>query len=284
MSNLKEIRGRISSVKGTLKITSAMRMVSSAKLISAMKAVGGLLPYENALKEILDTLLSSAEIKKLLENYNVSEDFPSDRIAVILITSNQNLCGSFNANLVKLFEAQRFNPSVTTVYAIGKYGYKAVKKLGFETVNCSGLSEVPDYSNSSDLADKLTGMYLDGKLAEVKMIYSHFVSRAVQKNKVETYLPLDLESGGKDVPEDLIIEPDPVEFLKSIFPMVMRLKVHSSLLDALAAEHAARTMAMQTASDNAEDLIAELSLQYNKLRQQEITSQILDLVAGRIEK
>lgn len=281
MSNLKEIRGRISSVKGTLKITSAMRMVSSAKLIPAMKAVGGLLPYEKALDVILDTLLSCSRVQQILDSYDDSATERSDRTAVVLITSNQNLCGSFNANLVKAFEAQGFDRGKTIVYAVGRYGVKAVRRLGYDMVDSSHISDKPDYDKSSAFAESLATDYMEGRISSVKIIYSHFVSRAVQRTAVETFLPLDLSAKSKNVPEDLIIEPEPEVMLETLLPMVLRLRVHSSVLDAAAAEHAARTLAMQTATENGEELLGELSLLYNKLRQQEITSQILDLVGGQ---
>lgn len=281
MSNLKEIRGRISSVKGTLKITSAMRMVSSAKLIPAMKAVGGLLPYEKALDGILDTLLSCSRVQQILDSYDDSDLERRDMTAVVLVTSNQNLCGSFNANLVKAFEAQGFDRGKTIVYAVGRYGVKAARRLGYDMVDCSYISDKPDYDKSSSFAERLATDYMEGKISGVKIIYSHFVSRAVQRTVVETFLPLDLTAKNKKIPEDLIIEPEPEVMLETLLPMVLRLRVHSSVLDAAAAEHAARTLAMQTATENGEELLGELSLLYNKLRQQEITSQILDLVGGQ---
>lgn len=284
MSNLKEIRGRISSVKGTLKITSAMRMVSSAKLIPAMKAVGGLLPYEKALDGILDTLLSCSRVRQVLTGFNDKDRQMSDKVAVVLVTSNQNLCGSFNANLVKTFESQGFDKDKTIVYAVGRYGLKAVRRLGYETVDSCYVSDKPDYDKSSAFAKLLAVDYIQGKTTAVKIIYSHFVSRAVQRTVVDTFLPLDFESKSAQVPEDLIIEPEPEVFMETLLPLVLRLKVHSSVLDAAAAEHAARTLAMQTATENGEELLGELSLLYNKLRQQEITSQILDLVGGQENK
>lgn len=281
MASLKEIRGRIGSVRQTLKITSAMRLISSAKLHSAQNAISNMLVYEKALRSVFDRLSGCAGAD------NVIKPFASGRgegTAVVLVTSNRTLCGAFNANLVKAFENQGFDPASTTVYAIGKFGLNAAAKLGFNTENLCQMAEKADYGNSSALAEKLVSQFLDGKLSEVVMIYSHFASMSHVPVKVETYLPLVPQTGSVEAcrDNDYIIEPSPEEVLEQLLPKVLKLSLHTVLLDAQAAEHAARSLAMQIATDNGNDLLSELSLQYNKLRQQAITNEILDLVGGQI--
>ena len=275
MSNLKEIRGRISSVKSTLKITSAMRLIASAKLHAAANAIENLLPYERALSKLLSDLPADIE----------SQGHGGDQ-AVVLITSNQTLCGSFNAGIVKTFLARGFDRNGTIVYAAGKFGLKAARKEGYRTVDCCAMSAKPDYDASCALAEKLVADYGSGKVGGVTVIYAHYASAASQPVQVAGYLPFERGEGethGKGE-DDFIIEPDARSVREELLPKVLRIRLHSIFLDAAAAEHAARTLAMQIASDNAEELLRELSLQYNKLRQQEITNQILDLAAGSVEQ
>ncbi|MCQ2185581.1 MAG: ATP synthase F1 subunit gamma [Bacteroidales bacterium] len=283
MASLKEIRGRIGSVKGTLKITSAMRLISSAKLHTAQGAIGNLVPYEFYVQDILVSLMGCGDATAALAPY-LSEG-ESREIAVILITSNQTLCGAFNVNIMKAFESRKYNPEHTTVYAVGKYGMKQVQKLGFRTVDCCELSAHANYDSSNALAEKLSAEFTGGKIGRVDMVYAHYASPVSQPIQSESYLPLNLEAatGGAHSQEDTdyIVEPSAAELLERMLPMVLRLKMHTVMLDSAAAEHAARTLAMQMASENAEELIAELSLQYNKLRQQAITSEILDLLGGQ---
>lgn len=273
MSNLKEIRGRISSVKSTLKITSAMRLIASAKLHGATNAIENMLPYEQALRKLLSDL--PVKLK--------SSHHEGDR-AVILVTSNQTLCGSFNANLLKAFHAKGYDKSGTIVYAVGKFGMKALRKEGYRIVDCCAMAARPDYDASCALADRLVSDFEAGSLCGVTVIYAHFANSASQPVLVSEYLPFECgDCAREDDGTKFIIEPDAESVLEELMPKVLRLRLHTIFLNATAAEHAARTLAMQIASDNAEDLLKELSLQYNKLRQQEITSQILDLAAGSVE-
>lgn len=273
MSNLKEIRGRISSVKSTLKITSAMRLIASAKLHGATNAIENMLPYEQALRKLL------ADLPVRLK----ARHQEGDR-AVILVTSNQTLCGSFNANLLKAFHAQRYDKSGTVVYAVGKFGMKALRKEGYRIVDCCAMAARPDYDASCALADRLVSDFEAGSLCGVTAIYAHYANPASQPVLVSEYLPFECgDCARENDGTEFIIEPDAESVLEELMPKVLRLRLHTIFLDATAAEHAARTLAMQIASDNAEDLLKELSLQYNKLRQQEITNQILDLAAGSVE-
>ena len=283
MASLKEIRGRIGSVKGTLKITSAMRLISSAKLHSAQNAIGNMVPYEHHVQDIMMSLMRSGGFSDAMDRYLAEGENP--RTYVVLVTSNQTLCGAFNVNLAKAFENLKLDREQTVVYAVGKYGLKHVQKLGYEVVDCCDIAAHADYDRSVELSKLFASHFLEGKVGRVKMVYAHFASPVSQPIVCEDYLPMSMDlSGvaGQEADENgFLTEPSAAELLEQMLPMVLRLKLHTVMLDSTAAEHAARTMAMQMASENAQDLISELSLQYNKLRQQAITSEILDLIGGQ---
>ncbi len=324
MSGLKEIKGRIASVKNTLKITSAMKMVASAKLHKAQTVIGNKLPYEQHLRRILSGLLQSDKLQKslrdelkmgdkpVLQDVSVDE-LPSkdkvERVAVVAFSSNSSLCGAFNANMVRKFnetvEALRergYSDRDIDIYAVGRKIADAARKAGLELRrDCSDMAEKPTYEKSSGLANELIDSFTEGGVAQVIFVYSHFASTASQPVVRENYLPLALRDFGKldspsvssprhsgldpespreRFPVDYTLEPDPLSLVKTLLPKVLLLKMYTVLLDANAAEHAARTMAMQIATDNAQDLISQLTLTYNKGRQQEITAEILDLVGG----
>lgn len=268
-----------------------MRLISAAKLRSAQNAISNMVSYEESLKDIFAKLSACKGASKAVAAFAA---VAGSRTAVVLVTSNQSLCGGFNAGLVRAFAAEGFDPASTTVYAIGKFGLKAARKSGYDTVDLCKMAEKADYDASVALSEKLSRDFLEGDIGRVVVIYSHFASASTLPVKVEDYLPLssavsrgdndrDVDNGADYGSEgtDYLIEPSPAEFLELLLPKVLRLAFHTILLDAQAAEHAARTLAMQIASDNAEDLISELSLQYNKLRQQAITNEILDLVGGQ---
>lgn len=284
MSNLKEIRGRISSVRSTLKITSAMRLISSAKMLSAQKAVGAAVPYQQSLKELMDMLCSTSEVSGVMKDYLGNE---SAREAIVLVTSNQNMCGSFNANLLKAFTTQYdsliakgLKPSDIDCYAIGKAGLRSLKKMELQPRDLCVMAQKPDYDASAALAQSLTDDFLSAKVGKVTVIYAHFASAGSQPVQVQTFLPFIPEvSQGDEI--DCIIEPSAPEMMALLLPKVLKMGLHTIMLDSAAAEHAARSLAMQIATDNGNDLLGELSLTYNKLRQQAITNEILDLAAGQ---
>lgn len=309
MSSLKEIKTRIASVKSTLKITSAMKMVAAAKLHKAQNAIGGKLPYEQQLRRTLAGMLQDDDLQKAIRDelglgssddksmvrlHDVQADeYPSkeedDRVALVLFSSNSSLCGAFNANVIREFNQtfkalteRGFAPEDIDVYAIGRKIADAATKAGLElTQDLSDMADKPMYEDAADLASALVESFTSGQVGQIIMIYSHFASASSQPVVRENYLPLalhDLDTG--EVPVDYILEPEPLTLARELLPMVLRLKLYTVLLDANAAEHAARTIAMQIASDNAKNLIAELTLAYNKGRQQEITAEILDLVGG----
>ena len=310
MSSLKEIKTRISSVKNTLKITSAMKMVASAKLHKAQTAIGNKLPYEQKLHHILAGLLEDDDLQKamhdelgfgnphghsavVLQDVGLDQIPAKDvypRIAIVALSSNSSLCGAFNANVIKkynetigILEEQGYTKDGIDIYVIGRKMAEAVRKSGYTILDeRSELADKPSYEAAFDLASDLVDSFTSGEVSLVLLVYSHFASPASQPVVRENYLPLPLHDydGTDGEPVDYILEPDPISLVKHLLPQVLLLKIYTVLLDANAAEHAARTLAMQIASDNAKDLISELTLAYNKGRQQEITAEILDLVGG----
>lgn len=309
MSSLKEIKTRIASVKNTLKITSAMKMVASAKLHKAQTAIGNKLPYEQKLHRILAGLLQSDDLREALVRelgfgnkggrspvvlQDVAMDeLPSkkdvERVALVVFSSNSSLCGAFNANVLKMFSQtlgslyeKGYSESDIDVYAVGRKAADAALKAGFaQAEDFSDLADKPSYDRSADLAAELVDSFSTGNVSQVIFVYSHFASTSSQPVIRENYLPLALHDyASGSAPTDYILEPDPMSLVKELLPKVLFLKMYTVILDANAAEHAARTVAMQIATDNAQDLISELTLAYNKGRQQEITAEILDLIGG----
>ena len=287
-----------------------MKMVAAAKLHKAQNAIAGKLPYEQQLHSILAGLLQDDDLHKAmhdqlgfgnpdghsavvlqdvgLDQIPTKEAYP--RIAILVISSNSTLCGSFNANIIKkyqettkILEGQGYSPDDIDLYVIGRKAADAVKKSGyFIKEDRSEIADKPSYDAAFDLASALVDSFTTGEVSQVVLIYSHFSSAASQPVIRENYLPLPLHDydNGSEIPVDYILEPDPLTLVRHLLPQVLLLKLYSVILDANAAEHAARTLAMQIASDNAQDLIGELTLAYNKGRQQEITAEILDLVGG----
>ena len=289
MPSLKEIKGRIGSVQSTLKITSAMKLVASAKLRKAQQTIEGMRPYERKLQGMLDHLVASGA--KLSGEYTrtPAEGAGKLRIALVAFASNSSLCGAFNANAVRLtLETIRsYGDADVTVYSIGRKMADSMRKAGKPSpADYQKLADKPSYAPAAELAEKLMADFLAGRLDRIDLVYNHFVSSGKQVPVRETLLPMTsvISSGAEGEVEkseiDYILEPSASALLADLLPKSLRLKFYTALLDSNASEHAARTVAMQTATDNGEDLLQELTLQYNKSRQQKITSEILDLAGG----
>ena len=285
MPSLKEIKGRIGSVQSTLKITSAMKLVASAKLRKAQQTIEGMRPYERKLQGMLDHLVASGA--KLSGEYTrmPAEGATGQRIALVAFASNSSLCGAFNANAVRLtLETIRsYGDADVTVYSIGRKMADSMRKAGHPSpADYQKLADKPSYAPAAELAGKLMEDFLAGRLDRIDLVYNHFVSSGKQVPVRETLLPMTsvISSEAKESEIDYILEPSASALLADLVPKSLRLKFYTALLDSNASEHAARTVAMQTATDNGEDLLQELTLQYNKSRQQKITSEILDLAGG----
>ena len=294
MPTLKEIKGRIGSVRSTLKITSAMKLVSSAKLRKAQNAIAAMRPYQQRLEAMLalafgsmsespEEALSSEDIVIPSRPEGGIEESPA---VIVAMASNSSLCGGFNANIISKVRSVRRPGDV--VYSIGRKMSDAMARDGFRSPeDLSDLAEHPAYAKAAELVQKLSEDYYAGRISGVTLCYTHFVSTSRQVPVVERLLPMDEIPGtagvmpGPDRASDAILEPSAGELLETLIPKTLKLKLYAALLDSAAAEHAARTIAMQTATDNAENLLAELTLQYNKGRQQKITSEILDLAGGQ---
>lgn len=293
MASLKEIKGRISSVQSTLKITSAMKMISAAKLRKAQKAISGMLAYQSGLNDILRTLKPSFSLLPCQTSGTM-------RAVIVCVSSNSSLCGAFNANaahraaaVADELQSQGWN---VEIIAVGRKAAEILLRAGYAVSRIdSDLSASASYGPAAALAADLTEDFKKGGCQKVLLVYNHYKSAADQPTVCETFLPvLPLSSGpsgGSLTPEEdaadvraaFILEPERAELIQELLPKVLKLKLFSVLLDAAAAEHAARTVAMQMASDNGGKLLGELTLIYNKSRQQKITSEILDLEGGRQE-
>ena len=315
MPSLKEIKGRIGSVKSTLKITSAMKLVASAKLRKAQQTIEGMRPYERKLQEMMERLVAQSGGAGTSEwsARPVDEDAAParQRVALVAFASNSSLCGAFNANVVRLAleTLQSYGDADVTVHSIGRKMADAMKKVGkLSPADYMKLADKPSYAPAAELAESLMEAYREGRLDRVDLVYTHFVSSGKQVAVRETLLPMGeipspavqvrndnspvipsgaspvIPSGAKESEKDYILEPSASELLEDLLPKSLRLKFYTALLDSNASEHAARTVAMQTATDNGEDLLQELTLQYNKGRQQKITSEILDLAGGSQEQ
>ena len=283
MSSLKEIKTRIQSVKSTQKITSAMKMVSAAKLRKAEKAIESLHPYENQLGKLLHSFLSAET--EFLSPYSSSREVK--RVAIIVLSSNTSLCGSYNANVIKLLAKQfmqyhSLGKDNILLYTIGKKVYQNCVKEGYEPKsNYEELANKPAYAPVSEIADEIMQLFIDNIIDRVELIYHHFKSKSSQVLTCDTLLPIQLDTLKENgLRNDYIVEPNAAVIMNELIPKVLRLKLYNALLDSNASEHAARTIAMQVATDNASDLLQELSLQYNKSRQQAITAELLDIMGG----
>jgi F-type H+-transporting ATPase subunit gamma len=289
MANLKAIRVRLSSVKSTRQITSAMKMVAASKLRRAQDAIVQLRPFAAKLDEIL-TGLNSALRDADTENIYAARKETSGKVLIIVVTSNKGLCGAFNANVIREArrimeekypeQARRGDLSFITV---GKKGNDMLKR---QKVNIleehNELWSALTFENAATLADRLIGLYLSKEYDTIEIVYNQFKNAAVQKLTAEQFLPVTIAEKGPDdaIATDYIYEPDQVSIVSELIPKSLRVHLYKALLDSFAAEHGARMTAMHQATDNATELIRDLTLQYNKARQAAITNQLLEVVSG----
>lgn len=292
MASLKEVKNRIASVKNTRKITSAMKMVASSKLHHACAAIESMRPYASRLEQILLRFNNASEGS--IENPFAVEKKEVKKVSIVLFTSNSSLCGAFNANVIRAFQKKvaHFREQgieVEQVFPIGKKAAEAVKKMGFELKeDFSDMLDHPSYKKASALAIQLMELFSKDETDQIELIYHHFKSAGSQVLIEETYLPAsessvtesEADTAAPQTSSDFIIEPNAETVAAKLIPLSLHLKIYTALLDSLASEHAARVIAMQTATDNADDLLQQLNLTYNKTRQQAITTELLDIVGG----
>lgn len=296
MASLKEVKNRISSVKSTRQITSAMKMVASAKLHKAQGRIENMLPYQRKLNEILTNFLrTDASVESPYTDVR-----PVTRVAIVAFSSNSSLCGAYNSNVAKMLERtlaeyQSLGKENILIYPVGKKIEEVVKKLGYVPQGSfQVMADKPAYPEAYELAGKLMEEFIEKRIDHVDLIYHHFKSMGTQVLLRENYLPINLAQVAEEAAEnanesargfnnDYIVEPSVGELIAELLPKVLSQKIFTVLLDSNASEHAARTLAMQTATDNANELIQDLTKQYNKSRQQAITNELLDIIGGSLK-
>ena len=287
MASLKEVKTRISSVNSTRKITSAMKMVASSKLHHAQQAIEQMRPYEEKLSGIMSTFVASLED-------NISSPYAEvrelQRVAVVVFSSNSSLCGGFNGNTLKklkhsLDSYKEQGVEIAQIYPIGKKISEAVRKLGYTSAcELATLLDHPNYSQTAELAAQIMDEFTQGDFDKVILIYHHFKSAGTQILTEEQFLPIQFpENAVGNQNNNFLVEPSPLDLIEKLIPKSLHLKLYSALLDSLASEHASRVIAMQVATDNADELLRDLTLQYNKTRQQAITAELLDIVGGSMQ-
>lgn len=279
MANLKEIRGRITSISSTMQITSAMKMVSAAKLKKAQDAIVMLRPYSEKLQELIQNVNSSSNPDNL-SIYAQSREVK--RVLYIAITSNRGLAGAFNSSVVKELNnqiAQNTDIEVE-VLTIGKKVFDAVRRNRDVYANHSEIYDNLSFDNVSNVAFSVMEDFVSGKFDEVYLIYNKFINAATQEVQTERFLPISIPEGEDNVDTDYIFEPNRAEILDNLIPKSIKNQLFKAVLDSVASEHGARMTAMHKATDNAQALKNELVIYYNKARQAAITNEILEIVSG----
>lgn len=277
MANLKELRVRITSIGSTMKITSAMKMVSAAKLKKAQDAIVQMRPYASKLTEILQKASSTLDSSE--NAYGVVRD--TNRTRVVVITSNRGLCGAFNSSVVKKAKALMADSNDDfSIVAIGKKAGDAFKDDSRLVERNPELWDNIGFEAASEYAQKLMDGYLAGEFDKVVLVYNAFRNAAVQEPTAEQMLPISMELDGPVDTTEYLYEPTKSEILEDLIPTSLKTQFFASLLDANASEHGARMTAMHKATDNAKALQGDLKLEYNKARQAAITNEILEIVGG----
>jgi F-type H+-transporting ATPase subunit gamma len=277
MANLKELRTRITSIGSTMKITSAMKMVSAAKLKKAQDAVQSMRPYSLKLTEILQNLSSSLSA----DENPYAREREVKKVLLVLLTSNRGLCGTFNSSIIKRAQARmkELNGVEVELMTLGKKANDILKRTGKVTAANNDIWNELTYENNAEIALEIMEGFVDGKWDRVELIYNQFKNAAVQLVQTEQYLPISLNADHNDV-TDYIYEPNKVHIIEQLIPISLKTQLFKALLDSNASEHGARMTAMHKATDNAGELKADLSLEYNKARQAAITNEILEIVSG----
>jgi len=280
MANLKEIRNRISSVSSTMQITSAMKMVSAAKLKKAQDAITAMRPYSDKLTELLQSLSATLDADS-------GSKFASQRevkkVLIVPITSNRGLAGAFNSNIIK-----QVNTLVTTTYAnqevsflvLGKKANDAFKKSNKVIANKSGIYDDLTFDNVAEIAELLMDKFISGEFDKIELVYNKFKNAATQEVMTEQFLPIVPVANDANVNLDYIFEPSKAEIVEQLIPKSLKTQLFKAIRDSFASEHGARMTAMHKATDNATELRDQLKLTYNKARQASITNEILEIVGG----
>jgi len=286
MANLKEIRNRITSVTSTRQITSAMKMVSAAKLRKAQQAIQQIRPYADKLHDIMQNLNSGLDSNDL-ENI-FAEQREVKNVLLVVISSNRGLCGAFNSNAVKI-ALSIAKSKYEKIYKVGNVKFLFIGKKAMENIvkkekSLGEYNEIfnnLEYNGAAAIAENLLNLYKEGKFDRIELIYNEFVNTATQHITSEQFLPLQLPQAGNDhFSGNYIYEPSKEYIISELIPKSLKFQFYKALLDSYAAEHGARMTAMHKATDNASEMINELKLKYNKARQASITNEILEIVGG----
>ena len=279
MANLKEIRNRISSVSSTMQITSAMKMVSAAKLKKAQDAITAMRPYADKLTELLQNLSATLDAdsgSKFADQHEVKN------VLIVAITSNRGLCGAFNSNIIKQANhlANSYAGKNVSIVAIGKKANDALSK-DFDVIsNQSSVFDDLTFDNVAQIAELLMEKFEEGSVDKIELVYNKFKNAATQIVTTEQFLPIVPSAEGTNANQDYIFEPSKAEIVETLIPKSLKTQLFKAIRDSFASEHGARMTAMHKATDNATELRDQLKLTYNKARQAAITNEILEIVGG----
>ena len=279
MANLKEIRNRISSVSSTMQITSAMKMVSAAKLKKAQDAITAMRPYADKLTELLQNLSATLDADS---GSKFADQREVKNVLIVAITSNRGLCGAFNSNIIKQAShlATNYTDKNVAIVAIGKKANDALSKEYEILANESTVFDDLTFDNVAQIAELLMKKFEEGSVDKIELVYNRFKNAATQIVTTEQFLPI--VSGTEDVNpnQDYIFEPSKAEIVETLIPKSLKTQLFKAICDSFASEHGARMTAMHKATDNATELRDQLKLTYNKARQAAITNEILEIVGG----
>lgn len=281
MANLKEIRNRISSVGSTMQITSAMKMVSAAKLKKAQDAITAMRPYSEKLTELLQNLSATLDGDS---GSKYSDQREVNKVLIVAITSNRGLAGAFNSNIIKeakVLAKETYAGKEVDFYTIGKKGNDILSKTGNVAENNNGIFDDLSFEATAEIAERLMEMFANGSYDRIVVVYNNFKNAATQIVLKEQFLPiLPPKVTETKVSVDYIFEPSKIKIVEGLIPKSLKTQLFKSLRDSVASEHGARMTAMHKATDNATELRDALKLQYNKARQAAITNEILEIVGG----
>jgi len=280
MANLKEIRNRISSIGSTMQITSAMKMVSAAKLKKAQDAITAMRPYSSKLTELLQNLSATLDSDA---GGAYSKQREVSKVLLVVVTSNRGLCGGFNSSVIKETTqniATNYQDVDVDLLTIGKKGNDILSK-SYPVIDArNDIFDNLTYDYVSEVAEKMMKLYADGTYDKIEIIYNRFKNAATQIPQVEQFLPIKPAEGDTNASADYIFEPSKEKIVLELIPKSLKTQLYKSVRDSFAAEHGARMTAMHKATDNATELRDELKLTYNKARQAAITNEILEIVGG----
>ena len=280
MANLKEIRNRITSVSSTMQITSAMKMVSAAKLKKAQDAITAMRPYAEKLTELLQSLSATMD-GEVGGSFTAQREI--NKVLIVAVTSNRGLCGAFNSNVIKQAKliADTYPGKQVDVFAIGKKGNDALVKTNTIVGNKSEIFDDLTFDNVSKIAQILTDKFISGDYDTIQIVYNEFKNAATQIVQTEQFLPLaPVKSDIPVTAGDYLFEPSKEEIVLTLIPKSLKTQLYKAIRDSFASEHGARMTAMHKATDNATELRDQLKLTYNKARQAAITNEILEIVGG----